>query len=225
MPCATRNRRRASNPAVNPASLELGQLLALAHQSLVLLASARPLVTTDSKAQLAERIHAFEHANPPPAGPKDAFGSINVSPQSLMVNVGANPSLAAALSDEQITQLRSLISTAIRSERVGSQQPPFPDASSLLSPASPQQQPLSTAIQTHPPYVPIDSSNSSTGAEQLQHGIRQPSTLGPSPLPANLGNRTVENCPVNQFQSTKRDTEENYVVLVNLPQERLALSG
>ncbi|KAL9956100.1 hypothetical protein ACROYT_G037527 [Oculina patagonica] len=186
MPRATRNRRRASNPAVNPASMELDQLLALPHQSLVLLASARHLVTTGSKARLAERIHAFEHANPPPAGPNDAVGPNNVPPPALMVNVGANPALATAFSDEQITQLRSLISAAVRSERVGSQQPPSPAASSLLSPASPQRQPPSTAIQTRPPHVPIDLNNASTGAEQLQHGVTQLSALGPSPLSANL---------------------------------------
>ncbi len=99
MPRATRNRRRASNPAVNWALLELGVLLALPRQSLVLLASARHLVTTGSKTHFAERIYAFEHANPPPAGPNDAFGSNNVAPQSLMVNVGASPAIAAASSD------------------------------------------------------------------------------------------------------------------------------
>jgi len=52
MPRATRNRRRLSN-TVNLASMELGQLLALPRQSLVLLASARHLVTTGSKARLA----------------------------------------------------------------------------------------------------------------------------------------------------------------------------
>ncbi|KAL9964522.1 hypothetical protein ACROYT_G028176 [Oculina patagonica] len=103
-----------------------------------------------------------------------------------MVNVGANPAQASAFSDEQIAQLRSLISAAVHSERVGSQQPPIPAASSLLSPASPQRQPPSTAIQTRPPPGPIDLNNASTGAEQLQHGVAQFPALGPSPLSANL---------------------------------------
>ncbi|XP_078354436.1 uncharacterized protein LOC144639048 [Oculina patagonica] len=103
-----------------------------------------------------------------------------------MVNVGANPAQASAFSDEQIAQLRSLISAAVHSERVGSQQPPIPAASSLLSPASPQRQPPSTAIQTRPPHGPSDLNNASTGAEQLQHGVAQFPALGPSPLSANL---------------------------------------
>ncbi len=44
-----------------------------------------------------EQIHAFEHANPPPAGPNDAVGSNKVAPQSLMVKVGASPALALLL--------------------------------------------------------------------------------------------------------------------------------
>ena len=64
MPRPARN--RGLPKAVNPASMELGQLLALPRQTLVLLASARHHVTTGSKARLAERIHAFEHTVPPP---------------------------------------------------------------------------------------------------------------------------------------------------------------
>ena len=67
MPCPARN--RSLPKAVNPASMELRQLLALPRQTLVLLASARHLVTTDSKARLAECIHTFEHTVPPPPGP------------------------------------------------------------------------------------------------------------------------------------------------------------
>ena len=66
MPRSARN--RSLPKAVNPASMELGQLLALPRQTLVLLASARHLVTTGSKARLAERIHAFEHTVPSPPG-------------------------------------------------------------------------------------------------------------------------------------------------------------
>ena len=149
MPRATTNRRRVSN-TVNPASMELGQLLTLPPQSLVLLASAPPLVTTGSKARLAERIHAFEHAIPPPAGSTVAVGPNNVTPPPLTVNVNENSSPANAFSEVQITQLRSLISAAVQSERVGSQHPPVPVERSLLSPVTPQPESHSSsrAIQT-----------------------------------------------------------------------------
>ena len=48
--------------AVNPASMKLGQLLALPCQTLVLLALARHLVTSCLKAHLAKRIHAFVYS-------------------------------------------------------------------------------------------------------------------------------------------------------------------
>ena len=133
MPRAFRNRRRVSN-TINQASMEFGQLSALPRQSLVLLASARHLVTTGSKARLAERIHAFEHAIPPPAGSTDAVGTNNVTPPPLTVTVNEDPSTANAFSEVQITQLRSLISAAVHSERVGSQHHPVPVQGSLLSP-------------------------------------------------------------------------------------------
>ena len=91
MPRPARNRRRVSNTGNPAASMEIAQLLALPRQSLVLLASARNLVSTGSKARLAERIHAFEHAIPSPAGPTDVSGPSNVSPPPLSVNVDETP--------------------------------------------------------------------------------------------------------------------------------------
>ena len=66
---------------VHPASMELAQLLALPRQTLVLLASAWHLVTTVSKARLAERIHAFEHTVLPPRGPIADVGVNSATPQ------------------------------------------------------------------------------------------------------------------------------------------------
>ena len=120
MPRATRNRRRVPN-TVNPESMELGQLLALPRQSLVLLASARHLVTTGSKAQLAERIHGFEHATPPPAAPIPAPNNAT----RLTVNVDETTGPATAFSEMQISQLRSLISAAVHNERVAHNKPRF----------------------------------------------------------------------------------------------------
>ena len=122
MPRPARNCRPTK--AVNPASMELGQLLALPRQTLVLLASARHLVTTGSKARLAERIHAFEHAIPPPPGPVADVGANSPTPTLLSVNVDQQPTPPTAFSEVQITQLRSLISAVAHSERVGPPQPP-----------------------------------------------------------------------------------------------------
>ena len=220
MPRATRNRRHASNATVNPASLELGQLLALPRQNLVLLASARHLVTTGSKARLAERIHAFEHATPPPAGSTAADGSNNVALPPLTVNVNENPTPATAFSEVQITQLRSLISAVVHSERVGSQQPPVPPARSLLSPATPQLQPPPTAIPTGPQNVPINAS----GAEQ--HGVGQSSTLGPNPPPANLAGTPgtfapAHNLPPLPQKILQRITKREYIDFADLLTDNL----
>ena len=73
--------------AVNPASMELGQLLALPPQTLVLLASARHLVTTGSKVCLAERIHPFEITIPPATGPIADVGANSAAPTFLPVNM------------------------------------------------------------------------------------------------------------------------------------------
>ena len=167
--------------------MEFGQLSALPRQSLVLLASARHLVTTGSKARLAERIHAFEHAIPPPAGSTDAVGTNNVTPPPLTVTVNEDPSTANAFSEVQITQLRSLISAAVHSERVGSQHHPVPVQGSLLSPVTPQLQSPSRTIQTglqNTQINPTPNNNYSAGAEQ--HGVGPSLTLGPNPPPANL---------------------------------------
>jgi len=85
--------------------MELCQLLALPRQTLVLLASARHLVTTGSKARLAERIHAFEHTIPPPPGPIVDAGANSATPTLLSVNVDEQPTPLTAFSEVQITQL------------------------------------------------------------------------------------------------------------------------
>ena len=135
MPRPTRNRRSLSN-TVNPAAMEIGHLLALPRQSLVLLASARNLMVTGSKARLAERIHAFEHPTPTLVGPLDVAGPSNATRPPLSINVDQTPVPVTAFSDVQITQLRSLISAAVLNERAGLQQPQGLAVGSLLSPAT-----------------------------------------------------------------------------------------
>ena len=86
-----------------------------------------------SKAQLAERIHGFEHTTPPPAAPFHAPNNAT----RLMVNVDETTGPATAFSEMQITQLRSLISAAVHNERVGPLQAPVLVGGPLLSPATP----------------------------------------------------------------------------------------
>ena len=191
MPRVTRNRRRVPN-TVNPESMELGQLLALPRQSLVLLASARHLVTTGSKAQLAERIHGFEHATPPPAAPIPAPNNAT----RLTVNVNETTGPATAFSEMQISQLRSLISAAVHNERVGSQQAPVLVGRPLLSPATPHPQPPSSAIDIstqnlNPPIL--------APGETAQNGAASPSTFGPNPPTANLVGTPGTSAPANNF--------------------------
>jgi len=83
----------------------------------------------------------------------------------------------------QITQLRSLISAAVHSERVDYQHPPVPVERSLLSPVTPQpeSQSSSRTIQTGLQNTPINPmTNVSTGAEQ--HGWSIINTWPQSPI-------------------------------------------
>ena len=119
-PRAARNRRRAPKE-IEPAFMDVGQLLALPRQTLVLLASAHNLVATGTKALLAERIYKFEHRpNPAPVGSTNAAGANTSAPQPLLVTVDNNPTPMNAFSDTQMAQLQSLISAAVQSGHVGS---------------------------------------------------------------------------------------------------------
>ena len=225
MPRPARNRHRRSTTS-NPTSMELGQLVALLRQSLVLLASARNLVTTGSKARLTEQIHAFEHATPPPVGPLDVAGPSNATPTPLSVNVDQTPVPATAFSEVQITQLQSLISAAIHNARAGFQQPPGLANGSLLSPATPQPQPPSAAVQTGlqngvtvNPKVQI-----STGA--VEHGVASSSTLGPNPPPASLvgtpgTSAPALNLPPLPQKIQQRIAKREYIDFANLLSENL----
>ena len=62
MPLRPGNRRNRA-VTMDPKSLTLAQLNALPRNSLILLASARNLVTTGTRSRLAQRIFEHEHAN------------------------------------------------------------------------------------------------------------------------------------------------------------------
>ena len=133
---------------MDPKSLTLAQLNTLPRNSLILLASARNLVTTGTRSRLAQRIFEHEHAN-------------SHAPQAIAPNLPAsteNPGVSEDLerpsrstgrqqpsstpgsqfSPDQLSQLRELIAETVSSQRSG------PDEASglladvpLLSPASP----------------------------------------------------------------------------------------
>ena len=107
--------------------MEIGQILALPCQSLVLSASAWNLVRTGYKARLADCIHALEHTVPPVVGPLEVAG-----PAPLSVSVDQTPMPVTAFSEMQITQLWSLISATILNKRAGLQLPPGLAVGSLL---------------------------------------------------------------------------------------------
>jgi len=136
-------------------------------------------VSTGSKARLAERIHAFEHAIPPPPGPIVDAGANSVNPTLLSVNVDEHPTPPTAFSEVQITQLRSLISAAVHGERVSTQQLPVSVENSALSPATPQ-------LQRPPTPIPTGTINSSSNALAAQDGVGLTTTLGPSLLSTNV---------------------------------------
>jgi len=127
----------------------------------------------------------------------------------------------------QITQVRSLISAAVHSERVGSQHPPVPVESSLLSPVAPQPKSHSSsrAIQTGLQNTPTNpSTNSSTGAEQ--HGVGRSSTLGPNPPSANLVGTPGTSAPAHDLppfpqKIVQQITKREYIDFADLLADNL----
>ena len=194
-------------------------MLALPRQTLVLLASARHLVTTGSKARLAERIHAFEHTVPPPPGPIADVGANRATSTLLSVNVDEQPIPPTAFSEVQITQLRSLISAAVHSERVGSPQLPVPVESSALSPATPQRPPPSRTI-------PTSTITSTINATAVQDGAGSTPTPGPS-LPSTTVVGTpgtsapAHNLPPIPQKITQRIAKREYIDFADLLSDNL----
>ena len=157
MPPRPANRRNRA-VTMDPKSLTLAQLNALPRNSLILLASARNLVTTGTRSRLAQRIFEHEHAN-------------SHAPQAIAPNLPAsteNPGVSEDLerpsrstgrqqpsstpgsqfSPDQLSQLRELIAETVSSQRSG------PGEASglladvpLLSPASPLNIAATTATE------------------------------------------------------------------------------
>ena len=143
---------------MDPKSLTLAQLNALPRNSLILLASARNLVTTGTRSRLAQPIFKHEHAN-------------NHTPQAIAPHLPAsseNPGVSEGLecpsrstgrqqpsstsgsqfSPDQLSQLRKLIAETVGSQRSGpSEAPGLLADMPLLSPASPLNIATTTATE------------------------------------------------------------------------------
>ena len=150
--------RRNRAVTMDPKSLTLAQLNALPRNSLILLASARNLVTTGTRSRLAQPIFKHEHAN-------------NHTPQAIAPHLPAsseNPGVSEGLecpsrstsrqqpsstsgspfSPDQLSQFRKLIAETVGSQRSGPGEAPGLLADMpLLSPASPLNIATTTATE------------------------------------------------------------------------------
>ena len=157
MPPRPANRRNRA-VTMDPKSLTLAQLNALPRNSLILLASARNLVTTGTRSRLAQRIFEHEHANshaPQAIAPNLPASTenpgVSEDPERPSRSTGRQqPSSTpgSQFSPDQLSQLRELIAETVTSQRSG------PGEASglladvpLLSPASPLNIAATTATE------------------------------------------------------------------------------
>ena len=129
--------RRNHPVSLDPKSMSIADLQTLPKKSLILLASARNLVTTGTKPLLAQRV--FEHEHPPPTGNANAGDDRNSDTRETSEDQHGRNSqhtdqqtTNSAFSDDQLNQLWSLIAKAV----VLHQLPFVPPAVPLLSPVS-----------------------------------------------------------------------------------------
>ena len=120
----------------DPKDMSFQDLQALPKKSLLLLVSARNLVTTGNKAQLAQRI--FEHDNNNlPLHPAATTDQANI-PQLQSQNVVDVPNTDQTFTSGQLDQFRVLIAEAVGTE---SRRPAGEINTALLSPVSTSSQP------------------------------------------------------------------------------------
>ena len=157
MPPRPANRRNRA-VTMDPKSLTLVQLNALPRNSLLLLASARNLVTTGTRSRLAQRIFEHEHANNPapqaiaphlPASTENSGVSVDPEPPSRSTSrQQPSPTLASQFSPDQLSQLCELIAETVGSQRSGPGEAPGLLADvPLLSPSSPLNVAAITAME------------------------------------------------------------------------------
>ena len=137
--------------SLDPKSLTLAELNALPRNSLILLASARNLVTTGTKTRLAQRVYEHKRVNgnqTQVTGPRcPAPLMSNVTPEvftdadpplhSSDLQQGQQPSLGSPFLHNQLSQLCEIIAEVIGPQRTDSDQVPgLPTYVPPLSPAS-----------------------------------------------------------------------------------------
>ena len=139
--------RRNRSVTLDPKSLTLAQLNALPRNSLILMASARNLVTTGTKARLAQRIFDHKHTQAnnlanDPARPAPRLTNVNPETSADAERPSRptsrqQPSSGSPFSRDQLSQLRELIAEVVGPQCSGSREAPgLPPDVPLLSPVS-----------------------------------------------------------------------------------------
>lgn len=115
-----RSSRRNRPPRFDAQAMSLGDLQALPKKSLVLLASTWNLVTTGTKAQIAQRVfeNGLQHANPQDHPRSELHVNVNNSPSNSST-LSPVENINQPLSSGQLNQLRQLITEAINSDNRG----------------------------------------------------------------------------------------------------------
>ena len=186
-------KRRNRPVSLDPKTMSLAELNALPRNSLILLASARNLVTTGTKTRLAQRV--FEHEQAGTHAPqREAPTALNENP----LDVGRPqppdrqpmPSVST-FSPDQLLELREIIAEVIAPQR-SDQVAGLPQDIPLLSPASGLNSGPTTGLNA--PNALPNNSNATSGEFQ-DGGLSQPQ-LVPSLLPTALqGSLGIPNLP------------------------------
>ena len=180
-----RSNRRNGPARPNPEVMSVAELQALPRNSLILMASARNLVTTGTKNLLAQRV--FEHEHNKNNGAHANTQTLNNPPTVPQREQQPDSHFSAA----QLSQLRDLVNEAVSSQRSGSLQ---------LANSSVEVPPLSPASGLH-----VISPHANSGPEpftepsprlQIQDGAsprpqQQQQQLEPSPSLARQNNEPL----------------------------------
>ena len=127
------SKRRNRPVSLDPKSLTLAELDALPRNSLILLASARNLVTTGTKSRLAQRVYEHERANgyqtqaTGPRRPAPTMSNVNPEVSTDADRPLSSPGLQQLSSGsqflhDQLSQLREIIAEVIGPQRTDSDQ-------------------------------------------------------------------------------------------------------
>ena len=166
--CNRRNRLKSFDPK----DMSLQELQVLPKKSLLLLASARNLVTTGSKAQLAQQL--FEHDNSNlPRHPTATTDQANIPPLQSQ-NVIDVPNTDQTFMSGQLDQLRVLIAEAMGTE---SCRPAGEINTALLSPVSASSQPR---VHNGSPQNGFLPSSNALRTRPLEVNTVTPGLLSPS---------------------------------------------